>query len=343
MNLAKPKTKKERWQFAIFFGTGLLAAFLIFLFLNYRLNRRPPNAPEPVYGVTFSKKYAESLGLDWRAAYLAALDDLKIRAFRLPAYWDELEPGPKNFNFSDYDWMLKEAEARGAKIILGIGRKLPRWPECHIPDWAKNLSPEEQELKLAGSLSAIVKHFRESPAILYWQVENEALFPFGKCPKPNPDFLKKEVGIVKGLDSRPVVVTDSGELSTWLRTSEIGDILGVSMYRVTWNDFFGYFYFPIPPAYYGKKAAMVSPRLAEKVIITELQAEPWGRLPLTKLPITEQYQSMNIEKFHSNLDFAYRTGLPEIYLWGAEWWYWLKEKQNNPEFWNEAKKLWDQQ
>jgi len=28
-----------------------------------------------------------------------------------------------------------------------------------------------------------------------------------------------------------------------------------------------------------------------------------------------------------------------IYLWGSEWWYWLKEKQNDPKIWEEAKNL----
>lgn len=335
------KTRRERVQFITFFGTGLIAAGALFFFLNYRLNARPKNAPEPVYGVTFSKIYAEDFGLDWKSVYIAALDDLKIRRFRIPVYWNDIEPAPKKFNFGDYDWMLAEAEKRGAKIILGIGRKLPRWPECHIPAWAEKLTPQEQQLKLAGSLATMVKHFRESPAVLYWQVENEALFPFGICPKPDSAFLKTEVEIVHDLDKRPVVITDSGELSTWLKTSEIGDILGISMYRATWDNFFGYFYFPIPPAYYNKKADVVSPRLVEKVIVTELQAEPWGRLPLTELPISEQYGSMNIPKFRANVDFAYRTGMPEIYLWGVEWWYWVREKHNNPDFWNEAKKLWN--
>jgi hypothetical protein len=48
---------------------------------------------------------------------------------------------------------------------------------------------------------------------------------------------------------------------------------------------------------------------------------------------------MNLEKFRKNIEFAKKTGLDEFYLWGAEWWYWLKEKQNQPEIWKEAKKL----
>jgi len=41
-----------------------------------------PDGPV-VFGATFSKKYAQSLGLDWRAAFTAALDDLGIRRFRI--------------------------------------------------------------------------------------------------------------------------------------------------------------------------------------------------------------------------------------------------------------------
>ena len=48
---------------------------------------------------------------------------------------------------------------------------------------------------------------------------------------------------------------------------------------------------------------------------------------------------MNLEQFRKNIEFAQRTGLDTFYLWGGEWWYWLKEKQNQPEIWEEAKTL----
>ena len=90
------------------------------------------------FGVTFSKKYALEMGLDWRAAYLAVLDDLKVKHLRIPAYWDEIESEEGKLNFSDLDWQLAEAERREAWVVLSIGYRLPRWPECHIPDWAKD-------------------------------------------------------------------------------------------------------------------------------------------------------------------------------------------------------------
>ena len=48
---------------------------------------------------------------------------------------------------------------------------------------------------------------------------------------------------------------------------------------------------------------------------------------------------MSLEKFQENIEFAKKTGLDKIYLWGAEWWYWLKEKQSEPKIWQGAKKL----
>jgi len=39
-----------------------------------------------------------------------------------------------------------------------------------------------------------------------------------------------------------------------------------------------------------------------------------------------------------NIEFAKKTGLKEFYLWGGEWWYWMKEKQGRPELWEEVKK-----
>ncbi|MDZ4384998.1 MAG: hypothetical protein U0944_01115, partial [Candidatus Moranbacteria bacterium] len=42
-------------------------------------------------GITFSSKYASSIGLDWKANYIAMLDDLQIRKIRIPVYWDLVE------------------------------------------------------------------------------------------------------------------------------------------------------------------------------------------------------------------------------------------------------------
>ena len=58
-----------------------------------------------------------------------------------------------------------------------------------------------------------------------------------------------------------------------------------------------------------------------------LQAEPWLKgNNFDKAPLAEHYETMNIERMKKNLDYAERVGMPRAYLWGAEWWYWLKQK-----------------
>jgi hypothetical protein len=272
---------------------------------------------------------------------VATLDDLGVRYLRIPVYWDEVQPTRGAYDFRDVDWMLNEAAARSAKVVLVIGRRVPRWPECHVPGWAREISLKQQNEKLLDLVRAEVEHFNYASAVVTWQVENEPFLDiFGVCPPGDAALLSKERAIVKKVDEvRPVMITDSGELSLWIPSSFYADILGVSMYRVTWNRWFGYFYYPITPAFYQKKAVSIFP-FVRKVVISELQAEPWpaSNRSITATPIVEQYDSMNSKRFVSNIEFARRVGFSEAYLWGVEWWYWIRA-QGDPSFWDSARTL----
>jgi hypothetical protein len=48
---------------------------------------------------------------------------------------------------------------------------------------------------------------------------------------------------------------------------------------------------------------------------------------------------MNIKQFHGNIGYARQVGFSPVYLWGAEWWYWMKIKHNDNSFWQAAKLL----
>jgi len=254
------------------------------------------------------------------------------------AYWDEIEPEQNRFYFADLDWQLAEAEKRGAKVLLAIGGKLPRWPECHFPDWVKQSTSERRELRALAMLRRVVLRYKDSPVIWAWQVENEALFDFGECPPIDQKFLESEITLVRSLDStRPIVVTDSGELSTWLPAAELGDILGISMYRVVWLKFLGYFYYPITPGFYRYRAEAIR-NITDRVIITELQVEPWVTKAIPETPLADQYKSMDALRVRSNIEFARRAGLPEVYVWGIEWWYWLRGQGNN-DIWEYGKSV----
>ncbi len=296
-----------------------------------------------VFGVTFSQKYATELKLDWRETLRAMLNDLKIKQFRLVAYWDLLEPEPGQYDFSDLDWQVNEVARLGGQIILALGQRVPRWPECHWPNWLYRYDQEQKNEKILALLEQIVNRYKNNPGIIAWQVENEPwLKVFGQCPPPDADFYQQELDLVRSLDARPVSITESGELSTWLKGGSRANWLGVSVYRITWNNWLGYFYYPLPPAHYYLKSRLVEfLTKTEKVFVSEMQAEPWLWQPILNVHLAEQYHSMNLDKFKTNLVYARKTGLSPIYLWGAEWWYWLKE-QGDAAIWNEARKLWQE-
>jgi len=314
-----------------------IVSFTVFYVIASR--RQIPGGP-PEFGVTFSKPYAESLNLDWKDTLTAILDDLKVRKFRIPVYWNEIEESPGKFTFDDYSYILDEVEKRDAEVFLAIGRKLPRWPECFEPNFYKGQDEKIIHEKNLVMLREVIDHFKERESVVAWQVENEALFPFGLCPLPffRTHFLREEVELVKSLDDRPVITTDSGEFGDWYRISKFTDILGISMYRVIWSPLTGQVKYYVNPGYYKVKGTVINYPL-EKVYVTELQAEPWGDRHLTQMTLEEQFKSFDLNRFEKNIDFANRAGFLEYYLWGVEWWYYLKENKGISDFWDYAKEL----
>ena len=320
----------------------LIFLILILLFVVYFFIGKTKPAKEITWGVNFSQKHTELLGLDWQETYLALLDDLKVKNIKLITYWDEIESEENKYNFEDLDWQIQKADQIGVKILLVIGMKTPRWPECHIPDWAKNENKEEQQPAILELIENIVLRYRDSEAIWAWQVENESFFPFGECPWADKEFLKKEIALVKSLDlqKRPVLISDSGEGSFWIQSARLGDIVGTTMYKKVWfHQLKTYITYPFPSTFYNRKALYIDKIFGKKVIVVELQAEPWGPKLLYDLPLNEQEKTMNLEQFKYNIEFARKTGLDTFYLWGGEWWFWMKTKQNQPQIWEEARRL----
>jgi len=322
----------------------ILLGFLVFVlfFISCFFIGETKPAEKIAWGVNFSQKHSRDLGLDWQENYLALIDDLGTKNIKLATYWDLIETKEGQYNFQDLDWQIKTAEEKGTKLLLVIGMKTPRWPECHIPQWAKNLTKKEQQEKILKMLENTVLRYKDSEAIWAWQVENEPFFPFGECLWVDKNFLKKEIELVKSLDfqNRPILISDSGEGSLWITAARLGDIVGTTMYRKAWfRQFKIYITYPFPPTFYWRKAQMIKKFFGKEVICVELQAEPWGPALLYDSPLAEQEKTMNLEQFQKNIEFAKKTGLKEFYLWGGEWWFWLKEKQGKPEIWQEAKKL----
>ncbi|MFA5129589.1 MAG: beta-galactosidase [Patescibacteria group bacterium] len=298
-----------------------------------------PSAPGTLdAGVTFSIPYAEELHLNWRETLTATLDDLHVRLFRIPAYWSVVEPNEGQYDWSTIDYQMDEIAARHGQVILGVGAKLPRWPECWIPDWAihKGLIGE-REARLQY-IEQTVLRYRDHKALAMWQVENEPLFKFGLCPQPSMSFLKQEVDLVRRLDiHHPISSTDSGELSDWIRVGSLVDHLGVSTYRVVktfWGATWEYNF--LPTYWYARRADLIR-AFVQDVYVSEFQMEPWSDHSLQDTPIAQQVSFFGPDRMQKNFAYAERMGLDSVSFWGVEWWYWMKTQQHDPRYWNIAK------
>jgi hypothetical protein len=321
-----------------------LAVLVLFLFFIFVMSRgRVYKKSELAYGVTFSKSQAQNLGLNWQKIYLSIFEDLKVKKIRLSAYWNEVESEEGKYNWQDLDWQVNRASHYQAEIILAAGARLPRWPECHFPDWTKGRLKAQVENSTLAYLAKVIERYKDNKQIVAWQIENEPfLSHFGDCPKFDQKFLDQEISLVRSLDSRPIVVTDSGELSVWVGAARRADIFGTTMYRDTYSGFFkSYIHYPLTPAFFRFKKNLVSWFVKPKEwVVIELQAEPWCAESCQNLSQAERDQTMNLEKFKNMIEFARQTGFKDFYLWGVEWWYW-EMAQGRPEVWNYAKSLFN--
>lgn len=337
---SEERAVRRRWRrlrIIAFVGTFVMA-FAATVFSVNLIHDNFAAPPQTVaVGATFSPVYAREIGVDWRAAYLATLDDLGVKKLRLAAYWPMVEPARGYHDWSDLDWQIDEAQKRGVQVLLAVGRKLPRWPECHVPDWAQPLPEADQRPLVLDLVRATVSRYADRPNIIAWQVENEPLFPFGVCPPADDEFLAKEIAEVRAMDSRPIVLTETGELSTWMKVSSMADVLGISTYRMVWNKYMGYFFWPIGPQVYRQKWLGVSSFL-KGAIISELQAEPWSVAGITAMSRADMDAQMNPARLRDNFEFAQRIGFPDAYLWGVEWWYWSKVN-GYPQMWEAGRDL----
>ena len=322
---------------------GLFAAVALLL-LGFLFIPGPTPAGKSVeYGMTFSRPYAQNdLHLNPDDVLSAALDDLGIRRFRMGAYWKYIQPLRGTWNFDELDKDVQAISDRKGTIVLAIGQKLPRWPECWQPDWAKQLPPAEQQAETLNYIQTVVERYRANPAIIAWQVENEPQFEYGECSRTDPSFHKEEIALVRRLDpTRPIYTTDSGELSFWTTFGKSVDRLGVSVYRVVRNPTLGTFrYFFLPPSFYRRKAELLSPFGVPSIYVSEFQMEPWSNKALLETPVDDQLKTFDLKQMRANIDYASHMGLSPVDFWGVEWWYWMKTTQNHPELWEAAKAIW---
>lgn len=336
----KSKIKKTTTR-SIIGKVALVAAICLIVmvcgFLAMSQNIRVPQTS----GVTFSRTYTEYLRLDPGQVLTAALDDLKIRRFRIPAYWNLIQPEKDQWDWSWLDEDLNKIAERQGTVILVVGQKQPRWPECWIPHWVTQLDRQDRDQALLTYITEVVKRYKHHPAVSSWQLENEANFAFGECPAGDLKFFDEEIKAVRAADDtrKPIATTESGELSSWLLGSKV-DRLGISVYRIVSSSYGLFRYWFVPPQLYLRKAQFL--RLfgrPKDIYISEFQMEPWTKESILNTPVEIQMKSFDLRQMNKNIKFARNSGFSTVDYWGLEWWYWMKTVRDKPEFWEAARAI----
>lgn len=341
---SKAKIKYQRFNLFQKILIWLLVLIASLVLLAYGISQWyiNQNKSKPIHvGVTFIADYARYYDLDPKQTMRALIDDLNIKQFRLVSYWKISEPEPGKYNFDELDWQFKYAEEANAKVSLALGLRQPRWPECHMPGWAEQLSKEQWQIELKEYMKVVIDRYKNSPALESYQLENEFFMDvFGDCPDHSRDRLIDEYNYVKSLDSKhPVIISRSNNAVGLPIGKPRPDTFGISIYKRVWdkNITKRYFEYPFPAWFYGFLAGAGKIATGKDMIIHELQAEPWAPTETKSATLAEQNKSLDPERLRKRFEFGEETGMRDMYLWGAEWWYWRKVKFNDPSFWDVAR------
>ncbi len=334
----------SRWRKTAVVFTGFILALVG---LNYAVAQwyiHKHNKEPLALGTTFVSDYARSFGLDPKQTLEAAFSELGMRQVRLVSYWNNIEKDPGTYDFSDLDWQFDMAEKYDAKVSLAVGLRQPRWPECHEPSWVNISAPENTwKPQLYKYMGAVIDRYKNRPSLQSYQLENEFFMSvFGECKNFDRTRLVEEFNMVKQLDpSKPVIVSRSNNWVGLPLGQPRPDEFGISVYKRVWDATFThrYFEYPLPAWFYSMLAGWAELLTGKNMIIHELQAESWtpNGEDIQNLSINEMYKSMNPKRMKTRIAYGEATGMREIYLWGEEWWYWLKTTKNQPGIWNVVK------
>lgn len=313
-------------------------------------------------GTTFSQLQCRYLDLDYQQAF-RQICQLGFDQIRLCAYWNELEPSPNQFDFSTLDWLLEECDQHNIEVTLALGMKVPRWPEFHFPDWLSqryatgaSQQPLDQRSPAVAEhtlrlIEAVGQHVRQSPALKYWQIENE---PFTRLDITggrylSSGFVQQEVAMIRqlALPHQQVVLTgsitlpfadDPADAVALGHCINLADVVGLNVYSKVPVGQTRYYIEPEPVFWQTLQTWHTQIQQAGKrAWIAEVQAEPWEPNQLVAVqgllhPSSSPAQAIALIQQLTGL--GYQT----LLLWGCEYWYWHKQ-QGRPFWWQTMQRV----
>jgi hypothetical protein len=342
--------------------------------LTGRWQRLPVEpAGEATLGISFRPLQAAAFGLDPRAV-LAELLSYPFTVIRLAAYWDRMEPAHGRFDPGWLDWQVDAAQEAGKQVIICLGPvKAFGYPEFFVPPHHLPEPLPEGRLVTAEShrplleagiefITKVVGRYAARSPVTAWQVEHEPVDPLGMehSWRLAAGFARAEVAAVRAADpSRPVLLTGFLPVTVpvaaaqrW-RTRDQGDSLAFAQ---DFADIVGVNYYPCHALTgLGSRAVYLDGRTSrlavrryhqvasraaahgQRLIISEIQAEPWEAVTTPPSPrgagmyscLPEQV----IASYNRCLRWSREAAVPagSFLLWGAEYWA-LRARQGDPSY-----------
>jgi hypothetical protein len=320
----------------------IIVGFLGIVTQRYYAAQPVPDSKSVVWGLTFSSVMTQRFGLEWKSVYDAILSDLQPGFVRIPVYWDQVEPQEGSYIFDDVDFQINLAATYRVPVILAVGQKVPRWPECHFPSWLDRTDDEKRQERVLALLREAARRYKDRPEVLMWQVENEPFLRFGECPRTTPEFYRDELAAVREEDPDAIIIgTDGGEFGDWYRASRDTDVFGTTLYRKVHSDLIGHFTYPLTPEFFPFKSAVtrsLTGKNQQPYLVIELGMEPWTKKQIYELTPKQQVELFTPADWRSNIRYARQARFGVYGLWGVEWWYYLRTRGINF-YWDEAKAL----
>lgn len=313
--------------------------------IGYWYQQKHKNEPLKI-GTTFVPNYSRYFESEPKEVLSAMINDLGIKRYRLVSYWNNHEPQPDQYDFTELDWQFDMIEEAGGEIALAIGLRQPRWPECHGPEWAMAKPIPEWTEDLKEYMQVTIERYKDRDVLVEYQLENEFLLTvFGDCPDHSRERLIEEYNFVKTIDNtRPLIVNRSNNaVPSWPVNEPRADKVGAAIYKRVWDKTVTkrYFEYPLPSWFYSFLAGGTEITTGVPSIIHELQTEPWLAegldYDMRNAPFDELYKSFGPEMVSPRLKYAVDSGIRDIDLWGVEWWYQMKYQRDAPEIWDTAK------
>jgi mannan endo-1,4-beta-mannosidase len=139
-------------------------------------------------------------------ATFAALVQMQVKVLRLWAF--QTYAGPTGLDFTELDAVVARASANHIQVILTLEN---HWKDCTLPGLDKTdafyqsgyKTPQGgYALSMVDYVKAIASHFRDEPAILMWQLMNEAQATDARALQ---NFAADLAGRIKAVDANHLV------------------------------------------------------------------------------------------------------------------------------------------